>query len=546
MNKIVKSGTSFKLKNSKFSIYLLLVIFILNIQGCSKNQPAIKDLKYFLNRMYTLDHLPELEDSHTAMSSTWDTTGGNNDGTCFKNIQGKKNILLDADGPGCIHRIFTGRVFNTDNTKIQVYIDNKPQPVYDMEVIKFFSPNGPFPYPLVFEKTYPGILFPIPFEKHCKIQLVNEEATNWGNYWQIVYTKYSADVKVKSLGYPLNRDEQKALDNVCQAWLKAEYEPPQPPLKWTIDRNIDIDKGQTAEMNYEGGGVLREMRIAVSPNNDEIMQNTRMKIKWDGLTVNSVDVPLGYFFGNADYQNQKQFSSLLLGINEKDIYSRFPMPFGKGFIISFENQSEEKIENLQVRIDVEEMKRLPENWGYFHATWNEILLDSLNNMDYPRFGKSSKPFLVLLDVKNVRGKYVGNLYHVAWPYKTWWGEGDWLIWSDEASFPPSYHGTGSEEYFNSGWGNFDRKAISGFITKRPGNVYDYSFHLNDHFQFQQNLKVTVEIFWLGGLNNDYMVRSIYGSTAFWYAFPAQDAGSKQTLISPRLEHNTLTGEFKWE
>jgi len=40
-----------------------------------------------------------------------------------------------------------------------------------------------------------------------------------------------------------------------------------------------------------------------------------------------VDVPLGYFFGNADYQNQKQFSSLLLGINENEVYCLFPMPF---------------------------------------------------------------------------------------------------------------------------------------------------------------------------------------------------------------------------
>jgi hypothetical protein len=72
--------------------------------------------------------------------------------------------------------------------------------------------------------------------------------------------------------------------------------------------------------------------------------------------------------------------------------------------------------------------------------------------------------------------------HVAWPHKDiWWGEGDWLIWTDEEGFPPSYHGTGSEEYFNSGWCYFDRKAISGYIKMRPGNVNVYSYHLNDAF-----------------------------------------------------------------
>ena len=42
--------------------------------------------------------------------------------------------------------------------------------------------------------------------------------------------------------------------------------------------------------------------------------------------------------------------------------------------------------------------------------------------------------------------------------------------SDENSWPPSYHGTGSEEYFNSGWCQFDRKAVSGFVKVHPGDV----------------------------------------------------------------------------
>jgi hypothetical protein len=83
-----------------------------------------------------------------------------------------------------------------------------------------------------------------------------------------------------------------------------------------------------------------------------------------------VDVPLGYFFGNADYQNQKQFSSLLLGINDTEVYSRFPMPFGEGFIITFNNESNENIESISVKLLIEEKQTIPENWGRFHATWN--------------------------------------------------------------------------------------------------------------------------------------------------------------------------------
>ena len=68
--------------------------------------------------------------------------------------------------------------------------------------------------------------------------------------------------------------------------------------------------------------------------------------------------------------------------------------------------------------------------------------------------------------KEGRGKYVGVMLTVDWPYESgyWWGEGDWLIWTDETGWPPRYHGTGSEEYFNSGWCRFDRKAVSGFVV----------------------------------------------------------------------------------
>lgn len=531
----------------KTKIIIYLTVICLPAANYAQNKVETKDLEYFLNQLYNVDNLPVLEDSHTYISSTWDTIGGNSDGDCFKNLHGTKNILLDVDGPGCIHRIFTGVTYgfidaSTFGTKIQIFIDHNTTPIYDMDVTKFFDDHtGPFQYPLVFQKTYPGIMFPIPFAKHCRIQLKNDKAINWGNYWQVVYTKYSNEVKVKSLKLPLSTNEQDELDKACKAWLKAESKHPARPSVWTIEKNISIKSHKTGSINFKGCGVIKEMRISIFPNNAEVLLNTRLQVQWDGHPEKSVDVPLGYFFGNGDYQNQKQFSSLLLGINDTEVYSRFPMPFDKNFIVTFLNESKEDIENISVKLNIEKKDAIPENWGRFHATWKEIQIDSTVHQNYPRFGKSTRPFLVLLDVKNCRGKYVGNMLHVAWPYPTWWGEGDWLIWSDESGFPPGYHGTGTEEYYNSGWCWFDKKAISGFITQKPANVYVYSFHMNDNFQFQYNLKVAVEVWW----HRDIM-HSIYGSTAFWYAYPVQDANSQKTLISPRLKHNLVTDEFKWE
>lgn len=127
-----------------------------------------------------------------------------------------------------------------------------------------------------------------------------------------------------------------------------------------------------------------------------------------------------------------------------------------------------------------------------------------------------------------RGKYVGVMLTVDWPYESdyWWGEGDWLIWTDESGWPPSYHGTGSEEYFNSGWCQFDRKAVSGFALLRPGHPTVYSFHLNDAFQFQRQIQVVEEQMGLGP--GEKVIRErhpLWTSTAYWYGDCAQSADS---------------------
>jgi hypothetical protein len=83
---------------------------------------------------------------------------------------------------------------------------------------------------------------------------------------------------------------------------------------------------------------------------------------------------------------------------------------------------------------------------------------------------------------------------------------------------PVTTGPGSEEYFNSGWCRFDRKAISGYVAIHPGYPTEYSFHLNDALQFRRNIKVAVET--MGWDKADQQIRQehpVWGSTAHWYA-----------------------------
>lgn len=519
-----------------------------------------RDVSWFLKRMRSVDHLPELENSHTAMSSTWDRTGGNNDGVDFKDLrpatatEPARNVLLDIDGPGCIHRIFVGFVFPQHaSTRIQIFLDGSKKPTFDMPMTEFFDYNkGPIPYPLVFHKSYPGTLFPIPFAKHCLVQLVNDQYGKpgwddglWSNYWQVTYTRYPTAMKIKSLAWPLTENEKAEVEETCQAWLKAESNPPAEPKKWTVDKSASLPVDDELLFAIPRSGIIRQMRLSVDPATPEVLRNLQLKIVWDGATAPSVDVPVGRFFGNMyggygktlksvaavvdkdqpidlnppPVEYNSRFNSLLLGVTDSESYSCFPMPFANGAAITLTNNGKEPIKNLRLRLDIEPLDSLPNNWGRFQATYTESKAASDAS---PRVGPQKVPVQEVLN-REGRGKYVGVMLSIDWPKEEWWGEGDWIIWTDQTGWPPDYHGTGSEEYFNSGWCRFDRKAVSGFVTLRPGHPTVYSFHLNDAFQFQKNIRVVEE-----QMGDKYIEEAhpLWTSTAYWYSLPAQAAESK--------------------
>jgi len=521
----------------------------------------VRDVGYFLKRLRTLEHLPELETAKTAMSSTWDRTGGNTDGFDYKRIEeGGRNILLDIKGPGCIHRIMAahrkhsrrkGFAADQKDTRIQIVLDGAARPIIDMTLNEFLIDRDktPFPYPLVFEKSYPGCLHPIPFEKHCLVQLVNPNYGKpgwlgkelWGGWWQVTYTTYPKEIKIKTLELPLSKAYKLQQAAVVAAWLKAESSPPAVPKTWSVDRELVVAGGESAEVRLAGSGVIRQLRLAVGDPSPERLRSLRLELCWDGSKSPSVDVPVGYFFGHANTgHNAKHkspgvlpagkehmprgkaleyscnFNSILIGVLPGEAYARFPMPFAKGAVARIRNTGQGKTAKVKLRLDVRKLETLPVDWGRFCATFSQ---QRAYSKDSPRLGPKKISAKTVLQ-RQACGKYVGALLHVDWPLDWWWGEGDWLIWSDELqnAWPPSYHGTGSEEYFQGGGGQFDRKAISGFVTGRPGHPTMYSFHLNDAFQFRKSIRVAVEQMGYGGADKYIRTKHpIWSTTAFWYA-----------------------------
>ncbi len=98
----------------------------------------------------------------------------------------------------------------------------------------------------------------------------------------------------------------------------------------------------------------------------------------------------------------------------------------------------------------------------------------------------------------------------------WYGEGDDMIFIDGEEWPPSLHGTGTEDYFNTAYCpavKYDSPYHGLTLPGGPnwsGKSSYYRFHIEDPIHFRQSIKVTIE----HGHNNNRA--DDLSSTAYWY------------------------------
>ena len=261
-----------------------------------------------------------------------------------------------------------------------------------------------------------------------------------------------------------------------------------------------------------------------------------LKIFWDDQRHPSVLVPLGDFFC-IGHSLPGNFASLPITVSCKPeeryrfggsagLNSYFPMPFQKKAKIVIENQNDVPY-GQYFYIDYELYRDPPsEPLAYFHAHWHrenpchgwapELQVNS-PEVNLPHLNSTGN--YIILETEGC-GHYVGCNLSIAHFQNSWWGEGDEMIFIDDDDWPPSLHGTGSEDYFNHAWGMQDNAFLmNGSAVHEsvvPGYQVSYRFHLADPIHFSKRIAVTLEHGHANHLSDDW------SSTAYWY----------QTLPSP--------------
>ena len=262
-----------------------------------------------------------------------------------------------------------------------------------------------------------------------------------------------------------------------------------------------------------------------------IFRGAVLRAFWDGEGTPAIEAPLGDFFGVTNGQ-VKPVKSLAFTTNPgmgRELQQSWgfncylPMPFAKGARIEIENQG-----NVPARIwfhvDLElyhDASALDDSVGRLHARWSRE--DPTDAIAVPEGQDEIKNLsgdenYTILDVRG-DGQFVGYFLTVVNSERGWWGEGDEKFFIDGEGFPPSIHGTGTEEIFGGGASPVDEYSgpYTGFhcIENRMGYSHwgtngMYRFYVTDPLRFRKSIRVTLE----HGHGNDKA--NDYSSVAFWY------------------------------
>ncbi len=297
---------------------------------------------------------------------------------------------------------------------------------------------------------------------------------------------------------------------------------------------INLHPGEKATIaQIQGPGVITHIWVTIDSRDPYFLRRIVLRMFWDGEANPSVEVPIGDFFGTG-FEYRHYFSAYV-GMTSGGYFSNLPMPFQKSARIEVDNQTGQELYAFYYHIDYQKLAEpLEEDVAYFHCQWRrELRTDPKQNY-------------VVLEAEG-QGHFVGlNMSMQSYERNLSFLEGDEMVYVDGETFP-SIYGTGTEDYFISGW-YFNRGEFAapyhGLILKDDslGRIAAYRWHVSDAIPFQKSLRFTIEH---GHANSEV---ADYSSTAYWYqkephkAFAPLPAAALRIPLRATVPNGVLEGE----
>lgn len=306
-----------------------------------------------------------------------------------------------------------------------------------------------------------------------------------------------------------------------------------------------VPAGETAVIaDITGAGRISHIWLTTRCYDEKYLRKLVIEMYWDGEEEPSVRAPLGDFFG-VGHAVAKHFVSLPIacvfgprrgpkGPFAAAMNSYFTMPFGSAARIQIVNQADTPIENLFYYVDYELTDEpLPEDVGRFHASYRQeapttkvVHTSEEENpapWDLPGTNLTGEENYVILEAGGGAGHYIGCVlsidnFDASNQQFTWPGEGDDMFFIDGDVWPPTLHGTGTEDYFGAAWGfpsgeyagPYQGITLGASPQEHFGLWSMYRWHLEDPVRFEESLTVSIEHGHANDQGNDY------SSVAYWY------------------------------
>jgi len=313
------------------------------------------------------------------------------------------------------------------------------------------------------------------------------------------------------------------------------------------ESSYDVTGGNADCWRYEPGqrraildvtgraGCVQRFWMTVIPGEGSYLQTTRVRCEFDGhVTVE--DVPLGMLFATGSWRVNDVNSAAVNvmrarvkntdqeGIGRGSFNLHWPMPFERSAKIELFNDSPELISAFHY-VD----------WLEDESVHSPLLFSAAHNTALPMHpaGPEDPEWIAknLSDAGNFplaeitgQGRYVGTVLAVeSLPDRQGkWYEGDDMFFIDGEPWPPSLHGTGTEDYFGMAWGihrpwqAFDHgvthyeRDLSDHDRFWDGRFVLYRWHVGDGIVFRESLRASIE----AGHANE--AGQHYESLAIWY------------------------------
>ena len=431
----------------------------------------------------------------------------------------RRYVLLDAQGPGAVTRLWTATPAGT----LRVFIDDATRPALEAPMGPLLSGEVmPFEAPFA-QVTAMGfsLYFPFPFRSHCLITLDSITSMDPFSgrpveklYYQVGYRQYAAGARPRVR--PYSPDElaraAPAMARVAAA-LRADAPLARPGTETVVPlAPATLRPGQDAVTRVAappGGGAISLLRFTTRERDPARLRGTLLTIAFDG--VETVRAPLVDFFGTGPGLNSTASLPFTVAA-DGTLLCRFVMPFATSAAVAVSRQPgpDDVPLELSGAVTVAPRPFAGDGRAVFHARFREPQALATRPL-------ADWHVATLLG----RGRQVGTVLDVDNPPGVaWWGEGDEKITVDGAPFPDLF-GTGTEDYFGFAWSattTFDHPYHALTLAPRPGSGFSGAFSMNrflisDPVPFRHSLRFDLELWhW-----SDTTVRM--AAMLYWYATP---------------------------